>query len=98
MFKAAVAVSSGIVPVVPLLRASVKRVLQLTEVGVLVNVGGQDVGEGVDLRLRNLAVRPCVGESSGDAGQCGSVGCNGRSTESPETGNVGRVSGNPTIA
>lgn len=35
MFKAAVAVSTGIVPVVPPLRAFVKRVLQLVEVGVL---------------------------------------------------------------
>ena len=35
MFKAAVAVSPGIVPVVPPLLALVKRVLQLAEVGVL---------------------------------------------------------------
>ncbi len=35
MFKAAVAVSSGSVPVVPPLRALVKSVLQLTEFGVL---------------------------------------------------------------
>ena len=35
MFKAAVAVSSGIVPAVPPLLALVNRVLQLTEAGVL---------------------------------------------------------------